>query len=170
MTTLRALRADDEHSVLGINADSQPHVARLWPAELTRLLALSAQHVVVEDAAGGVIGYALVFAHDADYDGEEFQILRRQLAEPFLYIDQIALAPSARGRGIGRLVYAGLAQRAEAQGLRALCCEVNTQPANPASLAFHERLGFGPIIGTLATQDGRQVLLLLSRLDPALNR
>lgn len=169
MTTLRALRADDEHSVLGINADSQPHVARLWPAELTRLLALSAQHVVVEDAAGGVIGYALVFAHDADYDGEEFQILRRQLAEPFLYIDQIALAPSARGRGIGRLVYAGLAQRAEAQGLRALCCEVNTQPANPASLAFHERLGFGPI-GTLATQDGRQVLLLLRRLDPALNR
>lgn len=169
MTTLRALRADDELPVLGINADSQPHVARLWPAELTRLLALSAQHVIVEDAAGGVIGYALVFAHDADYDGEEFQILRQRIAEPFLYIDQIALAPSARGRGIGRLVYAGLAQRAQAQGLRALCCEVNTQPANPASLAFHERLGFGPI-STLATRDGRQVLLLQRRLNPALNR
>jgi predicted GNAT superfamily acetyltransferase len=46
---------------------------------------------------------------------------------------------------------------------------VNTQPANPASQAFHERLDFGPS-GTLATQDGRQVLLLLRRLDPALNR
>ena len=169
MTTLRTLRADDELSVLGINADSQPHVARLWPAELTRLRALSAEHVVVANEAGGVIGYALVFAHDADYDGEEFQILRQRLAEPFLYIDQIALAPSARGRGIGRLVYAGLAQRAAAQGRRTLCCEVNRQPANPASLAFHERLGFRPL-GTLATQDGRQVVLLQRRLDPALSR
>lgn len=169
MTTLRTLRADDEHSVLGINAESQPHVAHLSPAELTRLVALSAQHIVVEDAAGCVIGYALVFAHDADYDGEEFRLLRQQLVEPFLYIDQIALAPSARGRGIGRLVYAGLAQQAEAQGLRALCCEVNTQPANPASLAFHERLGFDPV-GPLATQDGRQVVLLQRRLDRALSR
>ena len=66
-------------------------------------------------------------------------------------------------------MYAELARRAAAQGLRALCCEVNTQPANPASLAFHERLGFRPL-DTLATQDGRQVLLLQRRLAPELSR
>jgi predicted GNAT superfamily acetyltransferase len=43
-------------------------------------------------------------------------------------------------------------------GMATICCEVNVSPANPASLAFHLRMGFA-IMGEMATQDGRRVAL-----------
>ncbi len=165
MPTLRPLLLRDFDRVLAINHDSQPHVARLDSGELARLQTLSAAHCVLEEEAHGIVGYALVFAHHDDYDGEEFLHLRHRLSRPFLYIDQVALAEPARRRGHGRALYAELARQALQRGLHSLCCEVNTQPANPASLAFHQRLGFVRL-GSLCTADGREVALLQRTLTP----
>ncbi|MBC7975179.1 MAG: GNAT family N-acetyltransferase, partial [Myxococcales bacterium] len=52
---------------------------------------------------------------------------------------RVVIAADARGRGHARRLYDDLATRAAG---RPLCCEVNVQPPNPGSLAFHERLGF----------------------------
>lgn len=169
MHSLRKLLAGDEGRVLGLNAASQPAVARLDPPELARLLSRSSEHLVVDAGEAGVIGYALVFASDADYDGEEFSALRHRLAEPFLYIDQVVIEQSARGGGLGRALYDRLAGLAAGRGMRYLACEVNTQPPNPASLAFHLRLGFLPL-GPMTTADGREVVLLARRLGPKLSR
>jgi predicted GNAT superfamily acetyltransferase len=169
MHSLRKLLASDEGRILSLNAESQPAVARLDPRELARLLSLSPEHLAIDAGEAGVIGYALVFASDADYDGEEFSALRHRLAEPFLYIDQVVIEKGARGGGLGRALYDQLAGLAERRGMRYLACEVNTQPANPASLAFHLRLGFLPL-GPMATADGREVVLLVRQLGPKLSR
>ena len=43
-----------------------------------------------------------------------------------------------------------------------MTCEVNLEPPNPESLAFHDRLGFGRV-GEQATKGGSVVVALLSR-------
>jgi predicted GNAT superfamily acetyltransferase len=147
----------DEVQVLTLNASSRPHVAELSHVELRRLLSLSNAHIVAIDEK--VIGYALAFARDDPYDGEEFIALRSLIPEPFLYIDQVATLGSMRRTGIGRRIYGSLERTARVRGSRRLCCEVNTAPPNPDSLAFHSRLGFSRL-GSFATGDGRRVDLL----------
>lgn len=171
MPVLRSLAPNDHdiEQVLDLNAAALPAVATLDRPELVRLMALSPEHLAIESNADSVIGYALIFTSDADYDGEEFHRLRQRLAAPFLYIDQIVIDESARGKGLGRAVYDRLAQRAQQGGMNFLACEVNTQPANPASLAFHRRLGFADL-APMATRDGREVVLLARRLDADLRR
>jgi predicted GNAT superfamily acetyltransferase len=165
MFSIRPFASADTDRVLSLNAGARPNVAPLDDAELARLHALSSTHLVAVDG-GAVLGYALSFAHDDEYDGEEFQALRVMLAQPFSYIDQVVVLASARAAGIGRRLYEAIERAAVLRGARCLCCEVNTAPPNPGSLAFHGRLGF-IAIGSLATRDGRNVNLLQKRLSAA---
>jgi predicted GNAT superfamily acetyltransferase len=155
---IRDLLPADGAQLLELNSSAQPNVAALDRAELSRLRALSRLHRV---AAEGdvVLGYALAFATDDAYDGEEFVEFRARIAQPFVYVDQVAVRLSARGTGLGRLLYESLEQSAQERGAACLCCEVNTAPPNPGSLSFHRRLAFSEL-GALATQDGRNVVLL----------
>jgi predicted GNAT superfamily acetyltransferase len=162
---IRALTDADGAQVLALNRAARPNVAPLDSAELARLQTPSNGHVViVED--GAVLGYALVFPDDAAYDGEEFRVLRTRVPRPFTYVDQVAVHPPAHRMGIGRRLYRHVEQAALARGATCLCCEVNLAPPNPASSAFHERLGFRSV-GRLSTTDGREVDLLAKRLSGA---
>lgn len=165
MSGIRALSAADADAVLRLNADAGDAVFRLDAAEYARLLGLSTRHRAACDSAGRLIGYALAFAREDAYDGEEFHALRVALAAPFLYIDQVVVAAPARARGVGRALYDALAAQCLAAGAFRLCCEVNTAPPNPASLAFHRRMGFR-ILGGMDTADGRRVALLQRDLLP----
>jgi predicted GNAT superfamily acetyltransferase len=84
--------------------------------------------------------------------------LARQPA--FLYIDRIVIAPGSRGAGHARRLYEDLAAVA---GDRPLCCEVNLAPPNPASLAFHERMGFAPCGEADDPRNGKRVRYLVRR-------
>lgn len=160
--SIRSAAVHDLDSILRINAACVPNVAMLDALELHRLLAFTGVHLVAADASG-VIGYLLAMHHSADYDGEEFQHFRRRLGQPYLYIDQVAIAAAARRDHGGTRLYQQLEQRCTACGIHALCCEVNLRPANPSSLGFHEKLGFNAL-DELETRDGRHVALLLKRL------
>ena len=52
--------------------------------------------------------------------------------------------------------------RARALGLGEVTCEVNLEPPNPASLAFHARLGFRQV-GEQVTKGGSVRVALLAR-------
>lgn len=162
MTSVRMLDIDDAQQVLDINSISTPAVATLDRRELVRLMGLSGLHLVAEDGPV-VLGYALAFRSDHDYDGEEFLAFRSGMSAPFVYVDQIAVRQEARRRGIGLCLYEALERSGAGIGAGALCCEVNTRPPNPDSLAFHKRLGF-VTHGSLSTQDGRDVALLVKRI------
>ncbi len=162
MLTIRSMVPTDNSRVLALNAQARPHVAALDGPELERLQALSQAHLVAEDL-DVVVGYVISFARDDAYDGEEFERLRALISEPFVYIDQVVVLGAAHRAGIGGRLYGAVEQLAALRAARSLCCEVNTTPANPRSLAFHGRMGFASI-GSLATRDGRIVQLLQKRL------
>ena len=124
-------------------------------------LGCSARVVVAE--GGAIAGYMLVFARGSAYDGEEFRYFSTRLREDFLYVDQVAIDRGQQRLGAGRRCYEALSDEARARGVALLCCEVNTVPANPASLEFHQRLGF-TLIGNGDTLDGRRVAFLVKKI------
>jgi predicted GNAT superfamily acetyltransferase len=163
MLSVRALIGSDGPGVLRINSDGQPGVAQLDDSELRRLCSLPNHHLVAEDIDSLLVGYILAFDREAAYDGEEFLRFRLMTPKPYVYVDQIAVAKESKGLGVGKALYGALEAIARREGAHALCCEVNTVPRNPESMAFHEALGFRRV-GSMATSDGREVELLLREI------
>jgi predicted GNAT superfamily acetyltransferase len=155
--SIRDIRSADFEAIGRINAESSPGVSLLTSDDLERLTAQAALAWVAvrgKDIAGYLIG----LTGASPYDGEEFAWFKKR-GRHFVYIDQIALAPSFRGRDIGHLLYAQVERWAVRQLCESMNCEVNLEPPNPRSLAFHQRYGFSEV-GRMQTRDGRQVALL----------
>lgn len=155
---IRPAHPDDWPNVLAINRDCVPGVSRLDVTELARL-SEKASYFRVAEERDRILGYCLAFAPTDDYDGEEF-LWFRQRNPRVLYIDQIAIAESARRRRIGSNLYEDAVTFATNFGFGGLACEVNLKPPNPPSLRFHEQAGFGAV-ARLKTADGRAVSLQL---------
>lgn len=156
---VRSFGPQDVAAVLRINALGRPGVAALGCEELGALQDAGAQ-ILVAVVAGDVAGYLIAFDDDADYDGEEFRVFQRRLARPFVYVDQVAVDAAHARAGIASALYASLATARAHAGAQRQCCEVNTEPPNPVSLAFHRQLGFRSL-GSLRVTDGRTVDLLV---------
>lgn len=163
MIAVRALAPKDANDVLRINTGARPGVAALTNVELERLTSISRGHMLAAVCDARVVGYLLAFDSKVSYDGEEFRWFRGTESEAFVYVDQVAVEEGGRSRGVGSALYAAIRTLARDIGAGALCCEVNTTPANPASLAFHRRMGF-VVAGSMVTEDGRAVDLLRLRL------
>ncbi len=76
----------------------------------------------------------------------------------------MVVADAWQGRGLGRALYADLSAQARDAGLPLLACEVNLDPPNPGSMAFHARLGFEPAGEATDPRNGKRVQYLLARL------
>ena len=110
---------------------------------------------------GHVDAFLLAFDQDAQYDSPNFIWFRARYPR-FVYVDRIVVAPSARGRGCARLLYADLFEHTVRAGHDRVVCEVNKTPPNPASDAFHAALGFVEV-GTASVHDGRRTVRYLSQ-------
>jgi predicted GNAT superfamily acetyltransferase len=75
------------------------------------------------------------------YDSPNYLWFRARYPR-FVYVDRIVVAGGARGRGYARRLYADLIKHALATGHDLIVCEINPDPPNPASEAFHACLGF----------------------------
>lgn len=85
--------------------------------------------------------FMIAFDESADYSSPNFVWFRERMTK-FAYVDRIVVSEGARGRGIARALYMTLFARAASAGKPAVVCEVNIDPPNPSSDAFHARLGF----------------------------
>jgi len=157
LSRIRAATREDLPAILEINREGAPGVSALDLSEATGLLARSTFLRVAEDGSG-VTGYVIVFASGTPYDGEEYLWFGRR-SRDFLYVDQVAVARNARGRGVASALYADVERAARDRGLATIVCEVNLRPENPASLRFHARQGYLEV-GRLETRDGMLVSLL----------
>lgn len=86
---------------------------------------------------------ALLIALDqgADYTSANFKWFQARRRR-FVYVDRVVVSERCRRQGLAARLYRDLFERAMAAGHDRIVCEVNLEPPNPRSDAFHERMGF----------------------------
>ncbi len=143
---LRPYGPDDLDEVLALNERWVPHVGAVTREALVSIVAECSLALVARDDGGGLAGFVLVVPPGAAYGSPNYRFFEERARSgdtgPFRYVDRIAVAPAARGTGLGRSLYAAVAEHARAEGAAEVTCEVNLVPPNPDSQAFHARLGF----------------------------
>jgi uncharacterized protein len=159
MTSLREFTVDDIDLVVDINNAGYPAVPLTTAQEMRALWELSSYRMLAVNDEGDPVGFALAMNPGADYGSENYAFFESRF-DNHLYIDRIVLADTARGGGMGTLIYDDLFAFASAQGRTAVTCEVNLEPPNPGSLRFHRRFGFQDV-DTQSTKGGTVVVQLL---------
>ncbi|RWO64146.1 MAG: GNAT family N-acetyltransferase [Mesorhizobium sp.] len=129
--------AADEAAILALNNE---HAAELSWLEAERLSFLLGEAFYTR-RIGDLEAFIMTFDQDARYDSPNFLWFRERY-ERFVYVDRVVVAAHARGRGHARRLYQDLFGHVERAGYNLVTCEVNTDPPNPASDAFHAALGF----------------------------
>lgn len=154
---IEAVSEKDEVAILKLNNLHAQELSWLEPERLSFLLgqAFHARHIGKSEA------FLITFDQDADYDSPNF-LWFRQLYPRFVYIDRVVVDEKARGRGHARRLYEELFERAAEAGYDTIVCEVNAEPPNPASDAFHERLGFREV-GTAEIHGGAKTVRYFAR-------
>ncbi|MGA9279330.1 GNAT family N-acetyltransferase [Ilumatobacter sp.] len=140
--TFRPILPSDLDVVEQINAANVPEVGPVDHDRMTFLVDESAIALAAE-IDGEVIGFCLVLPPGSSYDSLNY----RWFAEHYptaMYLDRVAFDESVVGRGYGTAMYAEVARTIEADFSDAagLTLEVNVDPPNEPSLAFHRKLGF----------------------------
>lgn len=150
MADLSPIGEDALPAILALN---NAHARELSWLEMPKL-----RHLVGEAflalRAGDADGLLLAFDQDADYDSENFLWFKARYPR-FAYVDRVAVASHARGRGLARAFYEALFETARAAGHTLVTCEVNSDPPNPGSDAFHAAMGFREV-GTAAIYGGER--------------
>lgn len=136
---LRPMTDDDVPRVLELN---HRHVELLSPLDAERLARLrgsaSRSDVIVCD--GEVAGFVLVFSPGCDYDSVNYRWFAARYGDAFDYLDRIVVDDAYRRRGLASAVYDVVEASAAARGR--LVLEVNIEPPNEPSLAFHRARGY----------------------------
>ncbi len=159
---IRPYRDSDLDALVAINDAAAPAVPITARDDLADLAASSLLALVVDD--GEPAGFVFAMAPGVDYDSENYRWFSGR-SSSFLYVDRIVLAERLRSRGVGPRLYAAVFEAARAGGHAEVFCEVNVRPANPGSLAFHDRLGFREV-GRQVTKGGTVEVALLAAPVP----
>ena len=148
------------HALLALNNDHAQELSWLTPERLSHM----AGQAFCARRVGEVDAFLLAFDQGADYDSPNFLWFRQRYPR-FVYIDRIVVAASARSGGLARLLYQTLFDEAAHGGHSCVVCEVNSDPPNPASDAFHTALGFVQVGSATIQGGGKTVRYLLRSLE-----
>ena len=150
----------DEADILALNNE---HAAELSWLEAERLSFLLGEAFYAR-RIGDLEAFIMTFDQDANYDSPNFLWFRERY-QRFVYVDRVVVAGAARGRGHARLLYGELFVEAARAGHTIVTCEVNAEPPNPASDAFHAALGFVEV-GDAVIHGGKKAVRYYVRQIP----
>ncbi len=134
---LRPITEADHPDVLALNERNVELLAPLDDARLAELrTAADTAHVI--DVDGQFAGFVITFTAGAAYDGENFGWFTARF-DDFCYLDRVVIHEGFRRRGLASKVYDLLEP-----GCRrpVFTLEVNLDPPNHGSLAFHRARGY----------------------------
>lgn len=138
--TIREMAAEDLDWVLALNRQFETELSPLDRPRLGQMRRAAFRALVADPEAA----LLLAFDQDAAYDSPNFLWFRARYPR-FVYVDRIAVAPQQRRKGHAQMIYRALFDAARADGHDRVVCEVNSEPPNPHSDAFHAALGFAPV-------------------------
>lgn len=124
--------------VLSLNNLNAKETSALDRSSLAELLEMS---FYARGIDRGGTAFLIALDQTAPYRNPNFSWFKESRTS-FVYIDRIIVAASARGQGIARILYDDLFVVAQQAGQDRVVCEVNIEPPNPISKAFHLALGF----------------------------
>jgi predicted GNAT superfamily acetyltransferase len=154
---LRPLLPADHADVLALN---ERHVELTSPLDEPRLAQLVAwaDRALVLDVDGAFAGFVLTYAVGSAYDGDNFAWFAERYPD-LAYLDRVVVHEDFRRRGLATLLYDELEAGV---GRPMMALEVNLDPPNEPSLAFHRARGYVEV--GQRDSAGHTVSMLLKRL------
>jgi uncharacterized protein len=146
-------------NILALNAAHEAETSVLDRLELADMLGNAFYSA---NRAEGRDGFLIAFDQDAAYDSINFLWFKTRY-DRFVYVDRVIVASHARGQGVARSFYRRLFECARKAGQQRIVCEINLDPPNPGSLAFHAALGFSEV-GQAELQGGKVVSYQLAEV------
>jgi uncharacterized protein len=137
---IRDATPGDHEAILRLNALWERVTSPLDEVALAVLHAQAAYHRVVE-AGSTIAAFLLALGPGAAYESPNYRWFDATHSE-FLYIDRIVVSSDFHRAGLGGALYDDLLAFARSQGTHRLVCEVDIDPPNVPSDAFHRRRGF----------------------------
>ena len=156
--TVRDAAPEDEDFILALNAASTPAVGEMSAEDFAQISGW-AHRILVAEAGGEPAGFLILIRPGSEYPSDNFAWFEQQF-DNHLYIDRIAVRKSAWGAGVGRTLYDAAIRIAAELGEKRLTAEVNEDPPNPESMAFHARLGFRHLLSRTSPRLGKVVAML----------
>jgi hypothetical protein len=157
--SIEAIAVADEPAVLELNNAHAPEVGAIGAARLHELVA----NAFYARRMGALDAFLIAFDETADYDSLNFLWFRQRYLR-FVYVDRVVVRTRARELGLGRQLYRSLYEYARARGHDIIACEVNLDPPNVVSDAFHESEGFTEVGRMLNPQSAKTVRYLVHKL------
>ena len=142
----------DHDAMLALNNAHKVETGFLTPDELTSMLNTA---FCWAEKGGGRDGLLISFDQDAPYESPNFLWFKARY-DRFVYVDRVIVAPHARGQGLARAFYLDLIEKARGAGHARIVCEINLDPPNPGSVAFHDAMGFVEM-GQALLENGKTV-------------
>ena len=136
MSVLRPITPDDHARVLDWNESNVSVLAPLDEARLLTLLGWADLGCVI-CPEGHDVGFVLTFASGTAYDSANYA----WFAERGVRLGRVVVDASVRRTGIASRVYDEIEDRARLVA-PVMCLEVNLDPPNDPSLAFHRGRGY----------------------------
>ncbi len=155
--TVRSAAAGDGEFILALNAACTPAVGDMSADDYAAISGW-AHRVLIADVDGAAQGFIVLIRPGSAYPSDNYAWFEQRFGR-HLYIDRIAVSAAARGRGVGQALYAEAASIAARDGDERLTAEVNEDPPNPASMAFHLAAGFRRLLSR-RSRSGKVVAML----------
>lgn len=156
---MRVMRESDLPAALELNANAAPAINPLTEEELAALFAMCDVRLVATDRNHTLLAFLLSMGGGQPHTSENYRWFEERGIR-HQYIDRVVVAPVAKGTGIGTALYESVFERARERGANEVTAEVNL--IDPASIAFHEKLGFRQL-GEQDTRGGTVRVALLAR-------
>ena len=157
------IRPIDDGDVAWVLALNKANEAQTSPIDAPQLRLMLGDALYAR-AIGDRAGFIVAFDQTSAYKSVNYQWFRVGYLR-FVYVDRIVIADHARGQGLARALYEDMFAVMARMGHGIAACEVNIDPPNPASDAFHEALGFAEA-GRATLANGKTVRYMIKHLQP----